>query len=563
MKFKAKIKLFVYALPVAAALLVRALLLQNWWSSPVRWYCNISGLDMQSVLQTGKMFYDGEEVVALYRALLAAILFFNNGTPCPEAVVILQLIGGVIIAPLTAWCALKVWGKPYPAMLSGLFAALYAPAMMYQVLVLKESILLFFALLSLAAVLWAHKRRFSRSSLWICGIFLALACVCRINALPFCGLASLWIIAALFKKPGSRKKVLVHTVFLAFGILNVFIPASIFNGIVPVAGKRIFMPFPVPRLNYIAKVSGKTQPTDLNAPSAPVPTGQTPSKSGRMLRLPLNMLNKAPAVFSASETPNNVNYYFLKYKLFPLKYLVGPYLIIPLAVTALIMLLFNGGILRKESILFVFIFSYMIPLCIFVPLARYRLVLIPVFCMLAPYPLFTAAKYQRAGKTLLAAMPIIIWLLTAYINLPLNSFLRASDFVSYGIGMQHKAGNPAAALPWFIKAYELAPWKQMTVINLADTFLKCRKPEKAKAILIPALQKSPDNPAYRYYLGIAYFFTREPGKAEALFKSIDPKDMADLKPKYYFFYRQSLLAQKKYKAAEELYRESGKDKNGK
>ncbi|MDD5599862.1 MAG: phospholipid carrier-dependent glycosyltransferase, partial [Victivallaceae bacterium] len=200
MKFKAKTKLLVYALPAAAALLVRVLLLLNWWSSPVRWYCNISGLDMQSVLQTGKMFYDGEEVIALYRALLAAILLFNNGTPCPEAAVILQLLSGVIIAPLTAWCALKLWGKPWPAMVAGLFAALYAPAMMYQALVLKESILLFFALLSLAAVLWTHKRRFSRSSLWICGLFLALACVCRISALPFCGFASLWIIAALFKK---------------------------------------------------------------------------------------------------------------------------------------------------------------------------------------------------------------------------------------------------------------------------------------------------------------------------------------------------------------------------
>ncbi|MDD5599221.1 MAG: hypothetical protein PHV82_14840, partial [Victivallaceae bacterium] len=368
-------------------------------------------------------------------------------------------------------------------------------------------------------------------------------------------------IASLFKKLGSKKNVLIHTAFLTLGILTVFIPLSIFNGIVPAANKRIFMPFPVPKLNYIAEVSSKIQPADLNAPAAPAPSRPTPSKFGKMVRLPLNMLSKAPAVFSASETPNNVNYYFLKYKLFPLKYLAGPYLVIPLAVTALIMLIFNGGILRKESILFVFIFSYMIPLCIFVPIARYRLVLVPVFCMLAPYPLLTAAKYRRSGKTLWAAIPVILWLLTAYMNLPLNSFLRAADFVSYGIGMQHKTGNPAAALPWFIKAYELAPWKQMTVINLADAFLKCRKPEKAVKILLPAFRQNPENTAYRYYLGIAYFFTREPEKAETLFKSIDPETMADLKPQYYFFYRQSLLARKKYKAADQL--KAGKDNDGK
>jgi hypothetical protein len=559
MKLKTKNNLLVYAIPALAALLVRIILLINWWESPVRWYCNITGLDMQIVLQTGADINNGSSIFALYKAIIAAVFFLNNGNHCPEAIVIIQLIGGIIIAPLVAWCTLRLWGKTYWALASGLLAALYAPAMMYQVLVLKESILLFFALLSLCAVIWAHKRHFSSKALFICGIFLALACICRINALPFCGLASLWIIACLIKKFKSIKKVLFpHTAFLAIGMFTVFIPISIIN--IYLTKGEVFLPIYVPRMGYIAKIGNVANPTSMDAPTASTP--KKTSKVKKIATLVVNTSRKIPSTLSSSEIPNNVNYYFLKYKLFPLQYLVGPLLLIPLAVTALIILLFNRGILRKESILFVFIFSYMLPMCVFVPLARYRLVLIPVFCMLAPYPIFAVWKNWHKKKIFLAMIPIVIWAIILYINLPLNDFLRSTDFVSYGKGMQFKTGKSATALPYFLEAYKMAPHKQMTVINLSDALIKNRRPKDALAILLPAYQKSPNNLAYRYYLGIAYFFTAKAKQAEQLFRTINPNDMGDLKAKYYSFYELSLLAQRKYKEAKDIRKKASKDCNG-
>jgi tetratricopeptide (TPR) repeat protein len=274
------------------------------------------------------------------------------------------------------------------------------------------------------------------------------------------------------------------------------------------------------------------------------------------------MLRKVPKVFSAYEIPNNVNYYFLKYKLFPLQYLIGPFLLMPLAVTALILLVLNRGVLRKESILFVFIFSYMLPMCYFVPLARYRLVLTPVFCMLAPYPVFSVWKARRGGKLFSALVPAIIFALVIYMNLPLKAFLRATDFVSYGKGIQYKTGKSAAAVPYFYEAYNIAPHKQMTIVNLAESLVANRRPEAALKILLPAHRKEPENLAYRYYLGIAYFFTKSPEKAEQIFRKINPGDMGDLKVKYYYFYEASLRMQKKYKAAAELRRKALKDGNG-
>ena len=65
---------------------------------------------MKTVLATGQWLYRGESTFTLYKALLTSILFFNKGIASPEAVVVIQLIGGIVIAPLVAWCALRLWG---------------------------------------------------------------------------------------------------------------------------------------------------------------------------------------------------------------------------------------------------------------------------------------------------------------------------------------------------------------------------------------------------------------------------------------------------------------------
>ena len=167
-----------------------------------------------------------------------------------------------------------------------------------------------------------------------------------------------------------------------------------------------------------------------------------------------------------------------------------------------------------------------------------------------------------AKKLFPALLPVVILAIVIYINLPLNVFMRSTDFVSYGKGIEYKTGKSAAALPYFYEAYNMAPYKQMTVINLSKTLIQNRQPDKALKILIPAHEKEPENLSYRYYLGIAYFFTKNPEKAEKMFKKINPVDMGDLKTKYYYFYESSLRMQKKYKAAAELRRKALKDANG-
>jgi hypothetical protein len=422
---------------------------------------------------------------------------------------------------------------------------------MYQVVILKESILMLFALLSLAAVLWTHKKKFSPSSLWVCGIFLVLPCICRITALPFCGFAALWIVSSLYKKNKIiNSKLISRNIFLVLGMLTVFVPVSIFNAVLTKG--TYWLPLQAP-VQYVLKMGSVVKPESLNAPTLPTQKASAPYSS---INFAFNMLRKIPQVFSASEIPNNVNYYFLKYKLFPLEYMAGPLLLVPLAVTGLLLLILNRGALRKESILFVFIIAYMLPICVFVPLARYKLVLAPVFCMLAPYPFFIARKAWCNDKQLAVILPLLAWAMVLGANLPVNSFLRSSDFICYGKGMEFKTGQPASALAWFLKAYKMNPDKQMNVVNLSEALLKLRKPREAARILIPAYRKSPGNTAYKYYLGTALLYSGKPPQAAALFSRIKPADMGNLKIQYYYYYGESLRVQKKFKEAAELYRKA-------
>ena len=205
----------------------------------------------------------------------------------------------------------------------------------------------------------------------------------------------------------------------------------------------------------------------------------------------------------------------------------------------------------------------MLPICYFFPLARYRLVLMPVFCMLAPYPVFAVWKAWHSKNLFLIFIPLVIWAIILYINLPLNSSLRATDFISYGKGMQFKTGKSASALPYFHKAYQMAPYKQMTVVNFANTLLKNRNAKDAVKILIPAFQKSPNNPAFRYYLGVASLYIGKAKQAEQLFNRINPDTMGNLKVKYYYYFGESLRVQNKSKAAAQLFQKAFKAKPNK
>ncbi|QSH41700.1 hypothetical protein P0136_06680 [Lentisphaerota bacterium ZTH] len=560
MDIKASRNSYVYLATIVAAFSVRTVLFGFWLYNPLRFYNQVAGLDMQTLVNLGARLYNGETTFTLHKLALAAAMLFNKGRPWPDAVIVVQLLMGIAVALLTAWCVLRLKGDRAWATASGILAALYAPALIYQVVILKEAFLTFFAVLALAGLLWSHRKNFSGISVYIAGVLLALPCLCRVTALPFAGLASLWIALVMIRKLSNCKKtvqkLLIKMSLLALGVFSVFIPASVLN--YNLTNGSQLLPFNL-NIKYAFNLGSVQDIKTLD-----VPATQKTAKSLRNrdifvkgLTFIENFIRKVPLIFQAREIPNNLNYYFIKPLLPPLNYMIGPYLLLPLAVTGLIMLIFGGRFFRAESIILVFIVAYILPICFFYPLGRYRLVLYPVFCMVAPYPLLYAIDKWRSGSARarkMIALPAGIYFTALVLTCPSGTFIRASDFVSHGKAAAAGHKNPAAGLPYFLAAYKKSPENQSAVINLTETLMQMRKNKEALAVVYKAHMQNPDNPAFKYYSGMLLLINRKYFQAEAVLKKLAPESLGKLRINYFYMLGEAARMQQRPEVALNYYK---------
>ena len=175
----------------AAALAVRAVLFIGWLSSPLRNFHLVPGLDMQSLLRYGAWDTGAvRPLFSLHRVLIASIRLCCGAEHLVETLAVIQLLCGTATAVLTAYAAFRLWGRRRAALAAGLIAAFYAPAAMYELSMLQETLQLFAFTASLAGILRARKHGFSLSYALTAGALLGLASCGRPTAL-------LWVFAAL------------------------------------------------------------------------------------------------------------------------------------------------------------------------------------------------------------------------------------------------------------------------------------------------------------------------------------------------------------------------------
>jgi hypothetical protein len=550
------------AVPMLIALIARITLFNSWLDSPIRFYSYVSGLDMPTILFIGSWLYNGFSIFTLYKFTIAMIMYFNSGQHCPEVLIIIQLLMGIGISGITAWITLKLSGKWLWAAVSGILAALYAPGMIYEVLVLKEIYLTFFSLLALAFVIWGRNRHYKPWIAFLTGIGLALPCLCRVTALPFCCFAGLWMTFYLFnhlrRKSKKWYKPLIFRILCAIaGVLVIFVPVTIFNYYN--SSKRVPLPFHV-GASYAVSLGKVKSPSSMNVKiidlksslkenSVQKKNAEDNSQSP-IVNFMSNFSRKLPLVFNQHEIPNNVNYFFMKDKLLPIKYMPGPSLLLPLAITALLLIIFSGRFLRRESLLLIYIIAFLFPICFFYPLGRYRLVLFPVFCMLAPYPFYFAWKLRNRYKNILILLPIpIIYAVVFMLSFPTKDGYRASDFIAYGKALEKKDRNPMRAIRFYRTAIKMRPDYQPAIINYCDSLLKTGQPQRAAALIMPHIMKNPQNNAYLYYGALAKFYSRQPAEAESLLRRIPISQGHPLAVQYYYYLGETMRVQKKYKQA--------------
>lgn len=525
-KFKLNLTV-LYLIPVLIGTIARIVFFRHWFRSPFHYYHILVGLDMRKFLIFGENFYYGKEPFSPYSFFIAVIYGMVGSEILPEAVVLGQLILGLLTILLTVYVTLSISGKRTTALLAGVFMALYAPVFVYETQILKASFFLFVAMLSLASLLYARKRQFASVSLFFAGVFAVLplfirhagflwliTAFCwltfysRIKVLQKCGICFIG-----FNKTYKNFKPLL---FFIAGSLTFLLIVICYNSSQGFDNLAYFQP----NYSYIfavgASEKGDISPSDKKLPSPSVSVANTIYKIK-------HYSTKVFYLFNAYDLPNNINYYFIQKQIPILRFFIGPVLLIPLALTGLIMMIVYGGLFKKESILFFYIVSYAIPICIFLPLGRYKLVLAPVFCIAAAYCLIYLLKIaNRKGSNLNniltpALLAVFFFLAISRVEYP----ERPSDHKAYGIAASYipdklmQKGQFEEACRILADYYAANQDNAIISLNYASALLGCGRVKEAEFVLnLLGIPEDPTLcPRYFYESGETYRLLEEREKA--------------------------------------------------
>jgi tetratricopeptide (TPR) repeat protein len=144
------------------------------------------------------------------------------------SVLFVQAFLGAFVCVIVYCLANKLYGEQ-AALISGLLAALYAPFIFYDGLILSESIQVFLFSISLLFLFWDGKRLKPYREL-IAGIFIGLTALGRATIMFFpMALIAYWVLRQLVKKDSLKKKAIVRSAFLIAGLVAGIMPATLHN----------------------------------------------------------------------------------------------------------------------------------------------------------------------------------------------------------------------------------------------------------------------------------------------------------------------------------------------
>lgn len=560
---RGKTLLIVYGLPLLLGSAARIVFFINWLDSPLTKYHEVPGLDMKLLVFYSKAFYQHGGFISLNKLLTALTMCVNGGSFSLEYLIFVQLLFGLGTSLLTAAICLKFFGKRWAACIAGCLAALYSPALMYEGLALRETLILFVCSLSLYFVLKAKRRRFKGFWLPLSAVFVFLPSLERISLFCYAALFSSWILFYMTrlyiknKRPGIKQAFLY---FIKISSIYTFFALIVISPLIIYAYKNSDH-----YMNYITLYFERAKNFENNS-SEQYKEVLKPAKETRKPSTgKYGKYEKAIALLKAHEVTNNVNYYFLKNQIFPLKYLIGPLLLLPMALAGLALMLIQGKLFKKEFFLFAFLVSFILPVCFYMPLARYRLGILPIFCVSAVYLLiFIARELKIANKNNLKILLVaVLYILILYWETPKNIPIRAEDFLAYGIAMEKRNGDSQDVENCFRMAYFINPESKSAVVNLSSKLLEHGKLHDAMKVLGPAFKTNPEDSKIAVNYAALLNRIGAAGEAEKILRNIHPAKGPRSKTIYYFQLAESLRLQGKREAAENAYAEADKtaDKN--
>jgi len=490
-----------------AALAARAAVFCSFLQTPLDFYVKFEGLDMKFIHFQGESFYHLHGILSVHRLLCAVSMLFTGGSLSPTALAAAQMILGALGAVLVCDAVLRISGSRLAALASGLLAATYAPALMYETLVLKESVCVFMASLSLWTVSLAGV---SRRGAWAGALHGAAAA-----AMPLARFAGLlWSLSSIawlaLRKAGSAR-----------AAKKSWIPAAAFLAALALAWAFNFLVLGDARLfetnaSYNLQLGASGNPSSYSGVDKAI-------EALPAWKLLLKAAEEAPAkalcLLKAYQIPDNVNYYFLREAMPPLKSLPGPMLLVPLGLAGLLLGLLKtkGNPLRKEALPALQFASLALPLCLFIVTGRHMLYLAPSLC--AGAGVFVAAfaasclKAARSRSVMKPALLAGALALLAWQAVPNSIPLRADDFIAYGLASELKRGPTEEAGRCFANALNLSPDSVPAAVNLGKWLIESGSPAQAADFLRDFAKRSPGN--FKIMLNFSTALLMSGGAAEA------------------------------------------------
>ncbi len=493
------------------SVIVRGVFFLCWLTSPFRYFHRIPGLDMETLLRfsewaPGKEFHP---LFVVHRILIYLVWLFNGNEHCIPAVVILQSLAGAAGAVMTADLVLMLWGKRKTALCAGIFYALYAPLLLYDFCILQESITTVLILAGVWGYVRCRVKHYPSKSALFSGILLGVSSIGRPVALL---LTVIFPVKTFFD--GKRRAAF----FMLAGVLMLWSAAGGFNMVFSGSFNPFFrvMSYTV---SFHAEKSGAAEA----APEA--------AKKKAFHSLTAGLPGRASKFFLAYEMPENLNWYFLRSRMTPLKYLPGPGLLMPVALAGFFLLLLR--LRRREYLLPAILVLLALPLAARDPIGRYRLHLLPYFVICASYFFIVLLKNTRGNQLLCAAALAVS--LAVNILCGARPFFRVSDHVSWGRAIE--AGNGGQPSDASLKEYFLG-WQKSNhsdrsaAVNLITSSLRSGN----TALAVQTCQQGINGPAkeksiYHYYMALIYVSAGNFSGAEKELACVREHEIPHLKEK--------------------------------
>jgi len=250
-----------------------------------------------------------------------------------------------------------------------------------------------------------------------------------------------------------------------------------------------------------------------------------------------NSGGKFITLFKAFEISENLNYYFVREKLKPIGSMLGPLLLIPVATLGMLLLLFRRRFKGRANFLFIYLISFAAPMIVYVPLGRYRLVLLPVFCVFAGYAaIFIIRSILHFRKRHLALLMLALaYSLLFVFAVPRTIPLRAEDFVAYGNAMEISGKYDSSEISAAYRiARDINPDSISAAIYLANYLMKNSEFAEAGAVLKDVYESDPNNQLISINYASSLLGNGNAEKAEKILMGIPEPESRTSKVNYYY-----------------------------